>query len=574
MATNANLVPTTIGEEQVLTATYTVAGSGNEPIRFNTKNTFVDKDIQMTVSTPAAGNVSLDVTDSTDNLAMGEANEGFYYPTATINGNASVETAGWLNTGDNAVSEAGVQVGKVAQSVLKNGNTGISSGAAIIPNTTTDQTINITEGYNAARTVVVKSQSAGQAATVNGSNVTVDAVTFTPGASNVAISGTATIDAPVVSQDGYISETIGTKNSSTATVNATVDLVTVGVTPSVTTKTVKPVVARTAITAAGVVDAASGAATTTAPAAGAYVAVDVAAISDSLTVEGKVSGAGYGDATHFGKDAATTITVGSEAADTAYVPIAAGTVASGTAEVDTVDVAYNSEAGNFSVTGAADIPAPTASTAGFVGSGIGTLTGATDGATVDASIAKIGIAANLTGTGTYKPVIAKNAATNVESSPITTTQPAAGTHYVAVDTAAVTGTVAATAAVTSAGYGTTTAGQYTTTASSDLTVGAQAADVAYIPIAGATFTNAAASGETYSDISSTAPILISGDYLYIKKGYTDSVKISLAQLVPDDATITASTGAQYLLQGQSGYTSAGELVVGTIPTYDGSYVIG
>ena len=573
MATNANLNVETINEEQVLTATYTVAAAGDEPIRFSTKNKFVDKDIQMTVSTPAAGAISLDVTDSSADLTMGEANEGYYYPTADIAGNASVESAGWLTTGDKAVSESGVQVGKVAQSTLKNGSTAISSGAEIVPETTTDQTINITEGYNGARTVVVKSQSAGQAATVNSSNATVSSVTFTPGSGNFEIAGSAAIAAPAVAQEGFISETVGTKNAGTATVAATVDEVTVGVTPSATTKTVKPVVARTAITAAGVVDAASGDVTTTAPAAGAYVAVDVAAISDTVSVEGKVSAPGYGDATHFQADAATTINVGTVAADTAYVPISVGTVTSGTAEIDNVSVAYNSEAGNFDVTGAANIPAPTASTAGYVGSGVGTLTGATDGATVDASIAKIGIQANLTGTGTYKPVIAKNAATNVEASAATTTQPASG-HYIAVDTAAVTGTVAATASVTSAGYGTTTAGQYSTTNSSDLTVGAEAADVAYIPITGATFANAATSGTTYGDISATAPILISGDYLYINEGYTDAVKISLAQLVPDDATITASTGANFMLSGASGYTNEGELVVGTIPTYDGSYTIG
>ena len=224
------------------------------------------------------------------------------------------------------------------------------------------------------------------------------------------------------------------------------------------------------------------------------------------------------------------------------------------------------------MTGAANIPAPTASSAGYVGNGVGTLSGATNGATVTASVAKIGIAANLTGTGTAKPAIAKNAATNVDASAATTTQPTAG-FYVAVNSPANTSSVTATAAVTSAGYGTTTSGQYNTTSSSALTVGADASDVTYVPITAATFDNSASSGHTYTDISSTAPILISDDYLYINKGYTNDVKISLAKLVPDDATITASTGAAYMLNGQSAYDSAGKLVVGSIPTYGGAYTV-
>ena len=169
-------------------------------------------------------------------------------------------------------------------------------------------------------------------------------------------------------------------------------------------------------------------------------------------------------------------------------------------------------------------------------------------------------------------MIAKNAASNVDASAATTTQPAAG-FYVAVNSPANTSSVTATAAVTSAGYGTTTSGQYNTTNSSALTVGAEASDVTYVPITAATFDNSASSGHTYTDISSTAPILISDDYLYINKGYTNDVKISLAKLVPDDATITASTGAAYMLNGQSAYDSAGKLVVGSIPTYTGAYTV-
>lgn len=86
-----------------------------------------------------------------------------------------------------------------------------------------------------------------------------------------------------------------------------------------------------------------------------------------------------------------------------------------------------------------------------------------------------------------------------------------------------------------------------------------------LPIA--TFANTATSGQTYVDISNTteAPILISEDYLYINKGYTDNLKISLAKLIPD-AEGTTAIGAGHILQGYAAYNYAGTLLSGTIPT--------
>lgn len=570
----ADLTVKTVDEEQKFVYEKTIEASGLHQVNFETENTFLDKDINIQITTPAAAAPSLDVTDITSNIVMGTATNGVYEPTATIEGNVSVSTAGWITTGNKAVSESGVKIGKVNQSVLKNGSVAISSGDEIIPDVSADQTINITEGYNVARTVIVAPMEDGQAATVSSGNVSISSLTYTADDTNHTfdISATETIPAPGVNTAGFISSTKGTKNAGTATVAATVDQVTVGVDVSGTAK-VTPVIARTAKDSADTwIDAASGSATTSKPSAGVYVQVDAAAVSSTVTATGKVSAAGYGTTSNYQADTASTINAGSNAAASTYVPIAEGSVASGTAEISSVAVAYNSDGGNFDVTGAANIPAPTASAAGYVGNGAGTLTGATNGATVDASIAKIGIAASLTGTGTAKPVISKNAASNVDASAATTTQPAAG-FYVAVSSAANTDTVTATAAVTSAGYGTTTSGQYNTTNSSALTVGAEASDVTYVPITAATFDNSASSGHSYTDISSTAPILISDDYLYINKGYTNDVKISLAKLVPDDATITASTGAGYMLNGQSAYDSDGKLIVGSIPTYTGAYTV-
>ena len=573
MPTNGTLVVTGTGDEAKFIHNHTTAQTDIEngyKVTFTTKNHFVDKDIEIDITTPEASGLALDVTDSSSALDMGEATGGVYSPTATISGNASVTSAGWLSTGNHAVSESGVVVGKVNQSVLKNGTTVIASGAEIVPHVSNDQTINITEGYNVARTVVVAPMEDGQAATVSSSNATVSNLTFTAANDAFTISGSETIAAPTVSQPGFISSTKGTKNTGTATVSATVDEVTVGVTVSGTAK-VTPVISRaSADTGDTYVEAGTGTATTTKPNSGAYVRIKSAAASNTISSVGKVTAAGYGTPTDYTAADPTTTEVGANASADTFVQVAAGAVTSGTAEIDTVTVEYNSTAGNFDVSGSANIPAPTVSTAGYVGNGVGTATGATGGATVDASLAKIGITAAITAPTGLKPVISKNAATNISADAATTTQPASG-YYIAVDTAALSGTATATASVTSAGYGTTTAGQYTATGDSE-TVNVAGADTTYIPISGAGFYNEEQSGHTYSDISSSAPALISGSYLFINKGYTGDVKISLAKLVPDAAS--AGLAAGHILAGYSAYNNDGTLINGTIPTYDGSYVVG
>ena len=88
-------------------------------------------------------------------------------------------------------------------------------------------------------------------------------------------------------------------------------------------------------------------------------------------------------------------------------------------------------------------------------------------------------------------------------------------------------------------------------------------------IGAAKFGNDVATGKTtssYKDISDTteAPVLVSGSYLYINKGYTDDLKISLAKLVPDGAS--ADLASDKILSGYSAYNNDGVLVAGNIPT--------
>jgi hypothetical protein len=89
----------------------------------------------------------------------------------------------------------------------------------------------------------------------------------------------------------------------------------------------------------------------------------------------------------------------------------------------------------------------------------------------------------------------------------------------------------------------------------------------------AAFKNSATSGKTYVDISNTseAPVLVSGDYLYIDAGYTDYLKIKLSKLVPDGSDVKGHS--EYILSGHSAYDNDGTLVAGSIPTYNGAYTV-
>lgn len=82
----------------------------------------------------------------------------------------------------------------------------------------------------------------------------------------------------------------------------------------------------------------------------------------------------------------------------------------------------------------------------------------------------------------------------------------------------------------------------------------------------ASFGNEATSGHSYVDISDTtaSPVLVSGGYLFINKGWTDDLKISLSKLVPDGSDVKGHS--EYLLLGHSAYDNDGVLVAGSIPT--------
>lgn len=175
------------------------------------------------------------------------------------------------------------------------------------------------------------------------------------------------------------------------------------------------------------------------------------------------------------------------------------------AEITTVTVAADGSA--FKVTGSADIAGNASvaiATRGLAETDL-SQTGTIEGeATVNASLAKIGLAIETPAAITVKPVIAKETST-AKSGEITTTAPAG--KYVAVSADAIAATTTVTPKVATEGYGTTNVFDAT---GATVTGGSEASGVYYVPLTAgshtaeageATVVNAAATVAT--DIEAT-----------------------------------------------------------------------
>ena len=86
----------------------------------------------------------------------------------------------------------------------------------------------------------------------------------------------------------------------------------------------------------------------------------------------------------------------------------------------------------------------------------------------------------------------------------------------------------------------------------------------YYPIDAATLANAGTADKVYTE--ETGPVLVSGDYLYINKGYIGDTKIPLADLVPDQANVTAGVdgNSNLIYKTVSVYDKDGALIAGTM----------
>lgn len=239
------------------------------------------------------------------------------------------------------------------------------------------------------------------------------------------------------------------------------------------------------------------------------------------------------------------------------------------ANIDTVSVA--AQDGVFHVTGTGAISGDSSvaiKTRGLAETSL-SQTGVIEGeAELDATIAKVGLAVNMASDVEVTPVIAKEDATTAKSGAITTTAPTG--RYVAVSTAAIEASATATPTVATAGYG--TAELHDATAST-VKAGAAASGVYYIPVeagshtaeAGeATITKATATvataveatdnfdGDLVAGVLTSAPA--EGEYITINANATP-VKGSVS------GTVTCTSTEGYIEAGSQTASISGDVEV-------------
>lgn len=225
---------------------------------------------------------------------------------------------------------------------------------------------------------------------------------------------------------------------------------------------------------------------------------------------------------------------------TASKPSAAalGASATGSAEITSATVGTKSN-GNYPITGSADISgtaSASTTTSGYATAGTTKASGSTTGtATLNASIP----AGALNASGT--------ASATITSATIGTKS---GTTYPITGSASISGT--ASASVKTAGYvkNETGSGNVTGTATLNATIPAGALGIS---------DSSAPTG--YTKATKTVP---SDGSLTLSAGYYPATYITLADLVPDEATLTESTGAPYIRQDETAYDKNGKLIVGTM----------
>lgn len=156
--------------------------------------------------TPNAGAATTKPTAVTTEVTVGTAASGYYPLTNTIGATTSHASAGWVGTSAETGS-ASIQVGKIAQSNLKDGTTTVSSGYTI----PAGNTVTIAAGYyDTARTVTAQAKSASQ--NITGSLST----SITTGYTAPTLVGTPVSGTPYVTIVGNGSMTAGNIYSGTA----------------------------------------------------------------------------------------------------------------------------------------------------------------------------------------------------------------------------------------------------------------------------------------------------------------------------------------------------------------------
>lgn len=529
----------------------TATGAGTFTDLLTTENKFLDKNISIKSTIPAASGPALAITDKgSTNITIGTASGGYYPLTTSLTGKLTVSSAGWITTDGFSATDSTVTVGRIAQSTLKNGTTAINSGATITPSVTDTQTINISAGYNAARTVKIAPMSSGTAA-----------------AASVTISGTAT-KPTLVNTSSTISGKTQVNVSGITELTADIDTdyyVALTVDAPATTPTFTK-----NITTAGYLGPVGAATNTQIATEGSISAKNqlyfAELVSGEISIGGNSSTVGSLTISKYNTDGSAN---GKNVNSVAFTASNAST---------TEPTSGNYVAVQVKVPAVTITPTVTLTTAGWVGN-VNQIT--KNNVTSNGSTTQIYIPLT-SGVLTEGNGVVDASSGNITLGTKTTTQPSSGKYITVTGSGSVSvGTGGYLAKDTSKSSNTATAYYpiYAITAS-DFTVtdnviksnkaGWLDNNLTVATINTGSLKNTPTTGHTYTEVSSPA-ILTNDGFLYIDQGYFGDTKISLGTLIPDSDTTDVVDGA--LRIGYEAFDTAGQRIVGGLATYDGTYSV-
>ena len=518
------------------------AGAGTVTHRLETENTFLDKDIDVVTTTPAAGTATLTVSDNTENVTVGTAAGGKFPLTAPITGQMTFATPGWITVGGQTAADNEVQVGQINQSIIQNGATTIASGSNIIPSTTADQTITITEGYEGARTIVVKSMSTGETAEAT---ITASQAATAPTLANTSSAQTNKTQVPV------------SPVRSAELTASSIDKYYVAVTPTAPATTFSEANITKTVDSTGYLstnDQINASASTTASSQLYYLPLTTGNVSTAMqatTVTPTLAGSNASVTGKTRVDATPTQTAND--ISTYYMAVTATAPATAVGLTSTTNPGYITSADVTTTTGSTTagtntyyIPLAT----GTKSAGAGAVSAASTNMTIteEASQPASGHYFSTTGSGTA------NISSGWYNASTTQTSNNATKYYSIPDATFETSGNAVVAAT--AGY---------------IDQGSPVATVTAGSLSTGTASKAAQGYNTLADSSVVIPTDDQGNggYLYIAPGYYTATQISLGTLIPDQNTEDAVSAN--ILSGYEAFTTDGKRLIGSIATYDGDY---
>lgn len=528
----------------------TATGAGTFTDLLTTENKFLDKNISIKSTIPAASGPALAITDKgSTNITIGSASGGYYPLTTSLTGKLTVSSAGWITTDGFSATDSTVTVGRIAQSTLKNGTTAISSGDTITPTVTGTQTINISAGYNGARTVKIAPMSSGTAAAAS---VTISGTATKPTLANTssAISGKTQVNVSGITE-------------STADIDTTYYVALTANAPATTPTFTKN------ITTAG------------------YLGPAGAATNTQIATEGSIDA---NNQLYFAEITSGKATVGGNSSTVGALTISKYNTDGSANGKNVNSIAFTGSAstseptsGNYVavqvVVPAVSIsPTVTLNTAGWIGNAN--------------QIVKSNVTSNGSTTQIYIPLTsgalaagagsANASSTTITLGTKTTTQPSSGKYITVTGSGTVkVGTGGYLAKDTSLASSTATAYYpiYAIT-SNDFTItdnvvksnkaGWLDNNVTVATLGTGSLANTPTTNQTYTEVSSPA-VLTSDGYLYINKGYFGNTKISLGTLIPNSDVTDVVEAA--LRVGYEAFDTSGQRIVGGLSTYDGTYSV-